>query len=143
MPPRSSPLSNSLVDTWGRNNRSLNDKLCENCGVSFRPHRAASKYCSRRCSWDNNGGQNKKPETWWLSSKGYVNGRIWIGDKQKAVKFHRVVTERHLGRTLLPDEDVHHIDGNKLNNDLTNLEVVKHGEHSRIHHMVRAAARGK
>lgn len=41
--------------------------------------------------------------------------------------------EIELGRSLRTDEDVHHIDGNPLNNDISNLEVIKHGEHQRIH----------
>ena len=36
---------------------------------------------------------------------------------------HRLVMERHLGRKLLPNETVHHRDGDKLNNDITNLEL--------------------
>jgi hypothetical protein len=31
--------------------------------------------------------------------------------------------ERHLGRELLPKETVHHKDLNKLNNELSNLEL--------------------
>ena len=38
-----------------------------------------------------------------------------------------------MGRPLEPNEDVHHIDGDTLNNDLSNLEVVKHGEHQKEH----------
>lgn len=47
--------------------------------------------------------------------------------------YPRVLMERKLGRELLPEEDVHHIDGNKSNNDLSNLEVRLHGEHQREH----------
>lgn len=41
--------------------------------------------------------------------------------------------EKHLGRKLERWEDVHHIDGNPLNNDLTNLTIMECGEHSRFH----------
>jgi hypothetical protein len=41
--------------------------------------------------------------------------------------------EEHLGRPLSYNEVVHHIDGNKLNNDLSNLEVMDRGEHIRLH----------
>lgn len=37
------------------------------------------------------------------------------------------------GVSLEKDDDVHHIDGNPLNNDLSNLKVLKHGEHQRMH----------
>ena len=45
----------------------------------------------------------------------------------------RILMEKKLGRPLEPYEDVHHIDGNTLNNDLPNLELVSHGEHQRHH----------
>lgn len=36
---------------------------------------------------------------------------------------HRLVMSRHIGRDLLDDENVHHKDGNRLNNDISNLEL--------------------
>lgn len=36
---------------------------------------------------------------------------------------HRLVMERHLGRRLNDEENVHHIDGNRQNNKLINLEL--------------------
>ena len=42
---------------------------------------------------------------------------------------HRVVAEQMLGRALKPGEIVHHIDGNKHNNDPSNLEVMTQGQH--------------
>lgn len=39
------------------------------------------------------------------------------------VREHRLVMEQALGRFLLPTEVVDHIDGNRSNNDLSNLRV--------------------
>jgi len=46
---------------------------------------------------------------------------------------HRVVAEQGLGRKLKRNEVVHHLDGNKLNNDPDNLIVMTRQEHSRLH----------
>ena len=47
---------------------------------------------------------------------------------------HRVVAEQMLGRELRPGEVVHHIDGNKRNNDPSNLHVfASQSEHASYH----------
>jgi hypothetical protein len=49
------------------------------------------------------------------------------------VREHRLVMEEHLKRYLLPNEVVHHLDGNKENNALENLELFQsNAEHLRI-----------
>jgi len=142
MMPKAKSPAKGLTDTWGRKNRNLEDRLCPNCGGTFRPPRSTSKYCSRPCMWANNGGHNAKPESWWLNSRGYVEGRVWVDGKQIRVKRHRFVMEKHLGRQLLTDEDVHHINGIKTDNRISNLEVVRHSEHSRITNSERTYRRG-
>lgn len=46
---------------------------------------------------------------------------------------HRVVAENKIGRLLEDGEVVHHVDNNRQNNDTSNLEVMDHDEHSRLH----------
>ena len=46
---------------------------------------------------------------------------------------HRVVMEEHLGRSLSPNEVVHHKDGNPQNNDISNLELLSRSAHIAIH----------
>jgi len=41
------------------------------------------------------------------------------------ILLHRLVMEEKFGRYLLPEEVVHHVDGNKLNNDPSNLMVLE------------------
>lgn len=58
--------------------------------------------------------------------------RIYIDGKRHWL--HRVNAEKKLGRSLLPSEPVHHVDGNKLNNNPENLYICSDKqEHGRIH----------
>lgn len=132
-----------MKDILGRENRKLSDKACAECGKVFKPVRASSKYCSNPCRWKNNGGHNKKPESWWKNSKGYIEGRIWLEDgTQIRVKQHRFVAEGVIGRPLRADEDVHHKDGNKSNNDPSNLEIISHSDHTKLTNSERDYVRG-
>lgn len=53
----------------------------------------------------------------------YINGR--------QVREHRYIMEQFLGRKLLKNEHVHHKDGNGLNNDINNLELLTNSEHQK------------
>lgn len=46
---------------------------------------------------------------------------------------HRVVAEEMIGRPLMPNEIVHHLDGNKQNNNPSNLRVMTQSEHVKLH----------
>lgn len=59
--------------------------------------------------------------------------RAYIKGTKKVISYPRLLLEEKLGRELQHDEQVHHIDGNPLNNDIDNLEVKMLGEHQREH----------
>lgn len=46
---------------------------------------------------------------------------------------HRYLIERKIGRILKTDESVHHINGNKLDNNIDNLELMSRSEHAVRH----------
>lgn len=51
------------------------------------------------------------------------------------IREHRMVMELHLGRALSPQEVVHHINGDRADNRIDNLELHgSHAEHMRAHH---------
>lgn len=61
-------------------------------------------------------------------------GYRWLTVGGKRVYEHRMIMENILKRKLnLKREVVHHKDGNKLNNDPTNLEVMTRAEHVAHH----------
>lgn len=65
-----------------------------------------------------------------LKPSGYVE---FTRGPHKGRSVHVVQMEKRLGRGLLPDECVHHIDGDKTNNHENNLALVTRAGHSRLH----------
>lgn len=48
---------------------------------------------------------------------------------------HSVVMEAHIGRLLLQNEVVHHVDGDRQNNSIENLQLMTRAEHTRLHRL--------
>ena len=59
--------------------------------------------------------------------------KVYSDGRRENVSYPRIIVEKSIGRSLLPTEDVHHIDENPKNNELSNLKVVDHVEHCTKH----------
>lgn len=126
------------------------ERKCLVCQTPFRTYPSKikigrGKYCSRKCSLTIT-AIKPKPETQFKKGQKPWNAKGWrycgrkqqyreiyIGNK-KYRREHIIVMEKHLGRSLLPSEEIHHIDGNGLNNNLSNLQLMTKSEHLKLEH---------
>lgn len=99
---------------------------CETCGALFLRYGGGNdaRFCSRECYLKSN------PKI--LTSQGYIlvyNKEY--SDRESGQLFeHRLVMAQNLGRKLEPYETVHHINGNRQDNRVENLQLRtgKHGK---------------
>lgn len=70
----------------------------------------------------------------WVDKRGYRWIRVTENGKRRAKREHRHVMEQSLGRALHPEELVHHINDNRSDNRIENLEILQWGEHTAYHH---------
>ncbi len=96
---------------------------CPQCGGPKRPESAVCRPCHKlkrgpeHGCW--RGGRT-------LDGYGYV--RVWAPQDSRAncgryMKEHVLVMEAHLGRQLWPGENVHHLNGDRADNRVENLEL--------------------
>lgn len=125
----------------------LKTKKCPYCSNEFSYYSRDGKdriTCSRKCRGLYNKNIGFKPPKYkgdkhpsWkggkgISKDGYI--RVYVSEYNREYE-HRVVMEKYLGRKLKTNEHIHHIDGDKTNNDITNLLLTFRREHQHIHHL--------
>ena len=128
-------------DCWFRyrSNQKTVNVNCGFCGkVIRRLHsrvvRYKRMYCGRKCfKVGMRANPPRKAAGFW-----YENGYrvIHIG-RGKGVKEHIKIMQEYLGRKLYKYEVVHHIDGDKLNNNLSNLKLMTRRKHAALHRALR------
>lgn len=121
---------------------------CETCGIEFerlktRGLQAARHFCSQPCQAKAAGqiarvrSAKIPPEIGHcIVALGYLKiymGRGAGGSKTGFLLYHRYLMEQHLNRSLGRHELVHHINGDKMDNRLENLQIVTAAEHRKIH----------
>lgn len=106
---------------------------CSMCGkqvklVGSQLTTGCGKYCSKQCEAANCNGRFMKNGYWCIKAdhpRQYDKGYYYE---------HILVMEKYLGRYLDTEfEVIHHKDGNKTNNDISNLELKTRKEHGDYH----------
>jgi hypothetical protein len=108
-----------------------------------------NKICSPECrskfklaEWEKIKPFAEREITKRVMKNGYVMLRVPIeGGGSRGVSEHRYVVEQDIGRELLPEETVHHINNQKTDNRRENLELFtsRHGPGARVRDQVQWA----
>lgn len=79
--------------------------------------------------WDTNGTKLRAGRYWQIHVPNHPNAK-----QNGCVLERRLIMEGIVGRYLLPDEEVHHIDKNGFNNNPLNLKLLTGKQHRELHH---------
>ncbi len=118
----------------------FSNKICPYCKKEFNRYGKEKandfkkrKFCSRSCYLKFNTGDHH-----WLWNGGIRKVNIHYLQDTKTLQFiHRKIMEDYLGRKLLKEEIVHHINGKPYDNNIKNLKIMSRAEHARLHNFGR------
>jgi len=104
--------------------------FCEDCGKKIGDYAKRCFSCTRVYV-----GINQRAENHWHWKNGEsktAGGYIVLNTYRGKVYKHRVILENKLGRDLDTNEHIHHIDGDRSNNSIENLELMTKENHLRL-----------
>jgi hypothetical protein len=118
--------------------RTGEDRACEVCGAKFYiagwqvadKRFNAGRFCSVKCKAAAQRGVELSHGKTYIRPDGYVAVKTGIRSYDLE---HRLVMAKAIGRSLTTDEHVHHLNGDKADNRIENLQLMTNTEHQKLH----------
>lgn len=107
---------------------------CHPCGARHRVEAKPGSWASRERHPRWRGGIHSESNGYRSIVVPLDSPYLTMADVRGRVYEHRLLLARDLGRCLGPDEEVHHLNGDKHDNRLSNLRLLSKGDHAREHH---------
>ena len=146
---------NIIINVFKKGSGFVCRMRCLDCKNTFfinkyRAEKGKGEFCSKKC-YDSyqrkyphtkklTGVYGKKHPRWkggkYISKFGYVYiyKPEYATNPRGYIKEHRYLVEQKIGRRLREDEVIHHVNGDKLDNRLENLEIINPAEHFKKYH---------